>query len=741
MKASHKGFIISLIVIFLAAAFAFNAQAAVIKSLEVKDNSVELDIEGPFTYTIYNTDPYRYVVELPGVNPGTFAGKVNAESHGISEISISQDKDSTRLEMLLETPSDVKPEYKGSKFALNILPSGSEPAKAAAAPAPADAAVSVKTADVQPATGTADAKPPQADTAAVQTGQKSASPAEEKPSEAVKPEAAKPETDQPENIQSAPMPKATEITSISFERKEGMVNLVIKGNGQIAPGVFSLPGRIVIDIPGVVLKARLPRSVMAPVKAVRSGTYPEKVRLVVDTKKGTAYDVFTKAGTLTLAIPSPAGAPAPATEAKAGKAPEKPVAETAQALTPEQRKTQKISLDFQNADIVPIFMLLGEVSGYNMVVSPGVAGTITLKLKDVPWEQALNILLQTFNLGKEVEGNVMTIAPLSQFAAWKQAKESLKETSEQTENLVQEVIKLNYATATDVSTAITNAKLLSPRGNITTDNRMNTLIIKDIPSSIAKIRDLVAIMDVAKPQVMIEAQIVEVNSQYTQNLGIRWGGTQNIAGSTTANQQKFDFSVNTPVASAGADVSGSSGAAVGAGTFTLGTANALSLKLSIEALETVSKARSLSNPRVLTMDNEQANIQQGTSIPVQTTTAEGTSTQYVNANLNLTVTPRITPDGYIQLKVNAANDSLGALSAQGYAINKKSVTTQAIVKDGDTLVLGGIYINSENTSETGIPLLSKIPILSWLFKTRQETGPNPSELLILVTPKIIKSNM
>ena len=412
---------------------------------------------------------------------------------------------------------------------------------------------------------------------------------------------------------------------------------------------------------------------------------------------------------------------------------------------------QKISLDFENAQIVPIFMLLGQVGGYNMVVHPSVRGTITLKLKDVPWEQALDILLHTFGLGKRVKGNVMTIAPLSQFVKWDKEKEQLQEATQTSQALAQAVIKLNYASAADAAGYISNAKLLSPRGNITTDNRMNMLIIKDIPSQIKKIEKLITIIDVPKPQVMIEAQIVEVESDYTQNLGIRWGGTASFADAGTANPQKFDFSVNSPVLAAGPSVAGGTnlGATVttsttstpaGVGLFTLGTANSISLNLSIEALEEIDKSKTLANPRVLTLDNESATIMSGQSIPVQTTTAAGTTTQFVNANLNLTVTPRITPDGYVLLKVNAANDTLGTLTPQGYAIDKKNVTTQALVKNGETLVLGGIFKSSTNTSTSGIPILSKIPILGWLFKTRQISGPNKDELLILITPRIVKSS-
>ncbi len=661
------------------------AQAAELKGLNIKSDSIEFQIDGNFTYTIYSPDPYKVDLDLPGVTPGKFAGRTEPSVKGLSEMNISGQNGSTHIELLLETPSLVKPRYEGNLFVLAISP---EDGNAGIVNAPAEA---------KPATAPAAAK-------------------------------AKPD-DAP-----APLANATEVTDIGFEQTRNAVNLVIKGNGKLRPNVFSLPDRIVVDLPKVSLKAAMPKEVVSPVKGIRSGIYPDKVRLVIDVKKDTPYEMYSRDSSIAISMTLAArpaekkAAPAPtAGTAKAG-------ARKPQSAGGPPYTDQRISLDFQNADIVPIFMLLGEVSGYNMVVSPSVAGTITLKLKNVPWEQALNLLLETFNLGKKVEGNIMRIAPLSQFDQWKKEEERLKQTEERTEPLVQEVIKLNYAKAADITTAINSGKLLSARGNITTDPRMNTMIVQDTASSIQKIKDLVKIMDVAKPQVMIEAQIVEVSSTYAQSLGINWAATQNI---NQANGSKLDFSVNTPVLQAGTGQAGSTSPG-GVAAITLGKANALQLQLSLNALESISKARKISDPRVLTLDGESASIQQGTSIPVQTTTASGTSTQFVNANLNLSVTPMITPGGYVQMKVTAANDSLGALTPQGYSIERKNVDTQAIVKDGETLVLGGIYVTQENTAEQGIPILSKIPGLGWLFKTRTVSGPNPSELLILITPKIIK---
>lgn len=668
------------------------AEAAVIKKIEVKDNLVKIGIDGPFTYTMYNTDPYKVTVEFPGVTAGSFAGQINPKVHGITSVNVADGSKSSKIQVLLDSPATVKPKIEGNIFELAIEAIQDPRGPIANTPAAGNTSITKSSAATNPAIVNATLS---------------------------------------EDKETAPVKDvlATDITSLKFERKANSIDLIVTGNGTLKPRIFSLRGRIVVDLYGIKRLAPRPEEIVFPVKAVRSGLYPGKVRLVIDIKKHTRFQAMAKGDTLTIAMPYEEKAPEKKTLITAAGESSPRIQTTSGAPVPNPR--QKISLDFEDAQIVPIFMLLGQVGGYNVVVHPSVQGTITLKLKDVPWEQALDILLDTFSLGKRIEGNVMMIAPLSQFSAWEKEKATVKEQTARTEDVVQEVIKLNYATAADVNSYISSAKLLSARGSITTDNRMNTLIIKDIPSQIDQIKSLVKIIDVAKPQVMIEAQIIEVDSSYTRTLGVSWTGAQNIG---NGGAQNLSLSANTPLSI----VSASATAPGGIGAFTLGTANALSLQLSVQALESVSHAKSLANPRVLTIDNEAASIQQGTSIPVQTTTAAGTTTQYVNANLNLSVTPRITPDGYVMLKIAAANDSLGQVTAQGFAINKKSVNTQALVKNGDTLVIGGIYTTNENSSVQGVPFLDRLPLIGGLFKTKTINGPNPSELLILITPRIVK---
>jgi len=676
-------------------------QSATLTSVDITDNKLNIIADRPFTYTIYKpSDPYKVIVDVADARLGMAAGKIKSDKAGITEVILLQTDTplSSKIEILLSSPAGVVPAFKDSTLTLNII--GLEE----------------------------DFKPKAEIPKSEEKPQEIKAPAE-KVETALKPEE-KPSV-------SKELSPATSIINITFEKDQNTLKLVIKGNGSMNPNVFELNNRIVLDIPNVTLDALLPKA-QGPFKGIRSGKYKDKTRIVLDMKEKTSYTVISKADSVIVAFPLPekekyaAKAEKPeAVETKTVAAmPEKPAEEG-------KYKGQKISLDFQDADIGPIFRLLADISGYNFVIDPAVKGKITLKLMNVPWDQALDIILQTFGFAKQEEGNIIWIAPISTFAKINKDRTEAKKEEEGAEELIQDVIHINYATASEISGYIEKSKLLSSRGSVTMDNRMNTLIIKDTQKSINKIKELVKIVDVAKPQVMIEAKIVEVGSTYSESLGIRWGGTLGTAkprvGFGDVEISSGTFSVNTPVVTAGSSTT-NPGGVLG---LSLGNANTVQVNLSLSALESVGKSRRLSNPKIMTMDNEAATIQQGVSIPVQTVSAEGTKTEYVNATLSLGVTPKITPDGYVQMKINATNNALGILTPQGYAIETKSVNTQALVKNGETLVIGGIYTTNTSEGEQGIPLLSKIPILGWLFKTKTQTGPNVTELLVFITPTIV----
>ena len=240
-------------------------------------------------------------------------------------------------------------------------------------------------------------------------------------------------------------------------------------------------------------------------------------------------------------------------------------------------------------------------------------------------------------------------------------------------------------------------------------------------------------MDVSKPQVMIEAKLVQVSNDYSESLGIRWGGAINSPSFPTP--IGGSFSVNTPTDPAGSSV-GVPGGALG---LTVGHANTLKVDLSLSALESIGKSKTLSNPKILTMDNETATIQQGSTFYISTVSQAGTQTTAQTATLSLEVKPKITPDGYVQLKVTATDNSL--VSVNPPVVDTKSMTTQALVKNGETLVLGGIYTTTKTENEDSVPLLGRIPGLGWLFKTKNLVGPTTKELLIFITPTVISQHM
>ncbi len=701
------------------------SQSAVVTGIEITDNELNIVVDKPFTYTIYkSSDPYKVIVELPDVRLGIFTNKIKSDKAGITEITPSQIDEplSSRLEILLSTPVTVEPVYKNTALLIKVK---EEPevkgTEIAVTPKAEEKAEEVKSPPEKAEEPVKEVKW----TEATRTEQKVVTPTAEVKEEPV--------AQKPEQRVTMPkeLPPATSIVEIKIEKEQNILKVVIKGNGSLSPNVFRLDSRAVIDIPNVAMTASVPAAVPSPLKGIRAGQHKDKTRLVLDMKEETSFDVTAIEDSVVVAFRIPEKEKYVAKIEKAVEAEVKAAVVEPEKPVEGKYKGQKISLDFQDADLTPIFRLLADISGYNFVIDPSVKGKITMKLMSVPWDQALDIILRTFNLGKSMEGNIIWIAPITTFAKMAEDKTKAKDVEEKLEEITQEIIRINYATASEISTAIGQGKLLSSRGSVTIDSRMNTLIIKDTQKSIDKMKELVKIMDVAKPQVMIEAKIVEVGSDYSSSFGIRWGGTSSTQ--TWPTTFSSDFSVNTPVATAGADASVTGGALA----LAIGNANTIQVNLSLSALETVSKAKKLSNPKILTMDNEPATIQQGTSIPVQTTSAEGTKTEYVNATLNLAVTPKITPGGYIQLKINAANDSLGILTAQGYAIEKKQVNTQALVKDGDTLVVGGIYTTDTTEGIEGVPFLSNIPLLGWLFKTKTQSGPNVKEMLIFITPTIV----
>jgi type IV pilus assembly protein PilQ len=415
---------------------------------------------------------------------------------------------------------------------------------------------------------------------------------------------------------------------------------------------------------------------------------------------------------------------------------------------------ERISLSFQNIDVRALLQIIGDVSGNNVVISDGVRGELAMRLINVPWDQALDIILRTKGLGMQQQGNVMLIAPLDEIASRAKAEGEATKQKDEGAPLRSEIIQVNYAKASEMAALLKagSKSLLSARGQVSVDTRTNTLLVLETRERLGEIRNLIARLDVPVRQVLIESRIVIANNDFSKSLGSRFGvtGFSNLgrepvgvtSGSVnttteivnnilSGNQNSFGsdrLNVNLPVASAGR-----------IGFAILGSNYLVDLELS--ALQAEGRGEVLSTPRVVTANAMQASIEQGVEIPYQEASSSGaTSVSFKKAVLALQVTPQITPDDRIIMDLNVKNDSRGQDVNSGLgqipSIDTREVTTQVLVSNGETVVLGGVYQQTSSFSVTKVPLLGDLPLLGYLFRTTNTVN-NKRELLIFVTPKIL----
>jgi type IV pilus assembly protein PilQ len=418
--------------------------------------------------------------------------------------------------------------------------------------------------------------------------------------------------------------------------------------------------------------------------------------------------------------------------------PEEPiVAEPAppEEVVEEQVYTgEKVSLVFDDADIRKIFQLIGEVSELNIIVSDEVKGTITLRLIDVPWDQALNLILDTKGLGMLREGNVARILPKEKIREMRQADLVAVKTERELEPLVTEVVSVSYTDLKNVSAP--GKELLTDRGKITEDSRNKQLIVTDVPSVIEQVKELVAILDTPEKQVMIEARIVEANSNFSHDLGVNW----NVSYTDNTGTGNFWDNPQTTVSGGGSFLLtpgiGTKGLNTGLTFGRLLTDHTI-LDLRLSAAETAGRSKVISKPRVTVLNGEKATISQGTQIPYLSVSESGTETEFEDATLSLEVTPVINPDDTIILEIKASNNTPTTVAgATQPGIDTKEAETKVLVQDSETTVIGGIFVENESYGETGIPLLMKIPLLGHLFKSTTKSD-DRRELLIFITPRIL----
>ena len=421
---------------------------------------------------------------------------------------------------------------------------------------------------------------------------------------------------------------------------------------------------------------------------------------------------------------------------------------------------EKLSLNFQNIEIRSLLQVIADFTNFNIVASDSVTGAVTLRLKDVPWDQALDIILQARGLGMRKNGNVLLIAPKDELAAKDKLDLESKNAIQSLEQLRTQDFKLNYAKATEVAAALAGSggagttRILSPRGSAIFEARTNQLFVTDVPSRLEQVQALIAKIDIPVRQVLIEARIVEAADSFGKSLGVRLGGRP----FTINNNNNSSFGatyINPPAGAGAAPVQGVNfGTTTGdfvnlpgvgqngfqAATFALSLFSSGAtrlLNLEISAAEADGRGKIVSSPRIVTSDQVKALIEQGTELPYQQATSSGaTSVAFRKANLKLEVTPQITPEGNIILNVDVNKDSVGRATANGFAIDTKHIQTQVLVENGGTVVIGGIYEQNEREDETKVPLLGDIPVLGNLFKQKTRTA-NKSELLVFITPKML----
>jgi type IV pilus assembly protein PilQ len=425
---------------------------------------------------------------------------------------------------------------------------------------------------------------------------------------------------------------------------------------------------------------------------------------------------------------------------------------------------ERLSLNFQNIDIRSLLQVFADFTNLNIITSESVQGNITLRLKDVPWDQALQIVMDAKGLASRRNGNVLWVAPKAEL----QTKEKLELESQQQINDLEpirsQVFQLNYQRAEDVrrmllgmgagggaaapasvaGSAGASARMLSKRGSLTADARTNQLFVSDIASKLEEVQSFIGKIDIPVRQVIIEARIVEATDSFSRNLGVKLGfaGQYNNArvGNTYNNVLPGATSDNGPFLSLpAASINGTNPANVAVSLFNSAATRFLALELS--ALEADGKGKIISSPRVVTANNIKALIEQGTELPYQAATSSGaTSVQFRKANLKLEVTPQITPEGNVLLDVDVNKDSVGIQTTSGFAIDTKHVQTQVLVENGGTVVIGGIYTQTESNDTDKVPLLGDIPVLGYLFKNNAKVR-NRTELLVFLTPRILNESV
>ncbi|MBL8327546.1 MAG: type IV pilus secretin PilQ [Rubrivivax sp.] len=649
--------------------------------------------------------PPRVAIDLPGVTNATGRNAVEINQGNLRSVSLAQGTDRTRLVMNLKQAASFNARLDGKALVI-VLES---------------------TAAVAPATPTA-----------------------------------------PATFAAPATPDTVSLREVDFRRGPDSAGRVIVNlsNPQASVDIRQQGQALVVEF----LKSSLPDALRrrldvsdfgTPVQSVATFQNGDRVRMVVEPRGAWEHSAYQTDNQFVLEV--------------------RPVRVDPNKLTQGPGfQGEKLSLNFQNIEVRALLQVIADFTNFNVVTSDTVAGSVTLRLKDVPWDQALDIILQAKGLGVRKTGNVLWIAPKEELNAKEQVELEAKKKLSELEPVRTQSFQLNYTRAEEVAKGLTGqvqsqgnagsgaqtTRILSARGSVLFEQRTNQLFVSDIPSKLEEIQQLIAKIDVPVRQVLIEARIVEADDRFGRALGVKLGtsdlrGRQggvpgvDLGGNTQAviggNYNAIGYQTLQPAITqppyvyndtqfvnlpANTSTLGGAGAATFALSLFSATANRF-LNLELSALEAEGKGKIVSSPRVITADQVKALIEQGEELPYQAATSSGaTNIQFRKANLKLEVTPQITPEGNVILDVDVNKDSVGRSTVAGFAIDTKHVKTQVLVENGGTVVLGGIFTQTDRDEVNKVPLLGDIPYLGNLFKNKQRVS-SRTELLVFITPKIV----
>ena len=697
-------------------AFAQNAIQSINSSQQAGSEVIRVEMSEPLTAVPAGfavQTPPRIAIDLPGVVNGMGKSNVELNQGNLRSVSIAQGGERTRLVLNLKKAANYRAEIQG-KILMVMLDNG---------------------------------VPNEAPTASVAA----ASPA--KPASAVAAAA-------PDTVHFAPsLNRSTQaLQAIDFRRgSDGAGRVVVDlPSNQVGVDIRQQGQTLVVEF----LRTTLPDSLRrrldvtdfsTPVQTVTTTQNGDRVRMVVEPKGNWEHSAYQSDNQFVLEV-----------------RPQK--VDPNKLVQGQGYAGEKLSLNFQNIEVRALLQVIADFTNFNVVTSDTVTGNVTLRLKDVPWDQALDIILQAKGLGLRKSGNVILIAPKDELNAKEKVELEAQAQISALEPLRTQSFALNYAKAADVANGLTGqstggssgaTRILSTRGSVIFEARTNQLFVSDVPSKLQEIQEMISKIDIPVRQVLIEARIVIANDTFGRSLGVKlgatdlraqqggvpgWsvngnnrvaiGGNLNAVGastlqtSTAATLTDSNF-VNLPAIAEG----GFNAASVALSLFSAGANRFLNLELS--ALEADGKGKVVSSPRLITADHVKASIKQGTRIPyLQASTAGNTNISFVDAVLKLEVTPQITPEGNVIMDVEVDKDSVGTIFNGTPSIDTKSVVTQVLVENGGTVVIGGIFELSENENISKVPFLGDIPYLGNLFKTKS-TDRSKTEMLIFLTPKVV----